>query len=224
MWASFLMRKSTVKRCFNPLCRTVLQGFCFPLASFFFSHDWPVLGLSPTRMHNIFLRWVLPQKAVGILLLWGTPIMGWCPLHFWYPRSLPVHVQMGKFSLTSGVAILSLYFNKVQLLPLALSLECLGENKASILLHLTNTSCPAQGHIYFLPQYLRLGKTSSPPYTCPLAQVKSNQLWRSSWDSEWESGERDVEPQGSRRGHACAGRAQRQCAVNTWVHASVSST
>ena len=165
-------------------------------------------------MHNIFLRWILPQKAVGILLLWGTPIMGWCPLHFWHSRSLPAHVQMGKFSLTSGVVILSLYFNKVQLLPLALSLECLGENKASLLLHLTNTSCPAQGHIYFLPQYLRLGKTSSPPYTCPLAQVKSNQLWRSSWDSEWESGERDTEPQGSRRGHACAGRAQRQCSMN----------
>ena len=30
------------------------------------------------------------------------------------------------------------------------------ENKASILLHSTNTSCPAQGPIYLLPQMQRL--------------------------------------------------------------------
>ena len=60
-------------------------------------------------------------------------------------------MQTGKFSLTLGVVILSLYFSSAQLLPVALSLECLGENKASVLLHLTNTSCPAQGPIYLLP-------------------------------------------------------------------------
>ena len=42
---------------------------------------------------------------------------------------------------------LPLYFSRAQLLPLALSLECLGENKVSVLLHLTNTTCLAQGPI-----------------------------------------------------------------------------
>ena len=47
---------------------------------------------------------------------------------------------------------LSLYFSRAQLLPLALSLGCLDEKKASILFHLTNTSCRAQRFIYLLPQ------------------------------------------------------------------------
>ena len=34
-----------------------------------------------------------------------------------------------------------LHFSRAQLLPLALSLECLGENKAPNLLHLTSTVC-----------------------------------------------------------------------------------
>ena len=70
---------------------------------------------------------------------------------FWPPRSLPAFVQTEKFSLTSGLVLLSLYFSIAQLLPLALSLECPGENKAAILLHLTNTSCSAQGPIDLLP-------------------------------------------------------------------------
>ena len=60
-------------------------------------------------------------------------------------------MQTEKSSLTSGVGTLSLYFSKTQLLPLALSLECLGENKACILLYLTKTRCLAQGPIYLLP-------------------------------------------------------------------------
>ena len=47
---------------------------------------------------------------------------------------------------------LSLYFSRAQLLPLALSLGCLDEKKASILFHLTNTSCRAQRFICLLPQ------------------------------------------------------------------------
>ena len=62
------------------------------------------------------------------------------PLPLRPSRSLPVRVQTGKPSLTSGVGTLPLYFSRAQLLPLALSLECLGENKASVLLRLTNTS------------------------------------------------------------------------------------
>ena len=42
----------------------------------------------------------------------------------------------------------SSYFFSILPLQLVLSLECLSENKASILFHLTNTSCPAQGPIY----------------------------------------------------------------------------
>ena len=55
------------------------------------------------------------------------------PLHFWLPRSLPVHVQTGKSSLTSGMGTLSLCFSRAQLLPLALSLESLCENKVKSL-------------------------------------------------------------------------------------------
>lgn len=59
----------------------------------------------------------------------STIIMGWCPLPFWSPRSFPVDVCISKFSLTSGVVILSLYFSRARLLPLSLFLEYLGENK-----------------------------------------------------------------------------------------------
>ena len=42
----------------------------------------------------------------------------------------------------------SAYLFSMLPLPLALSFKCLDENKASILFHLMNTSCPAQGPIY----------------------------------------------------------------------------
>ena len=54
-------------------------------------------------------------------------------------------MHTGKSSWTSGGSALSLYFCRAQILPLALSLEYLGENKISVLLHLTNTSYPVQG-------------------------------------------------------------------------------
>ena len=44
------------------------------------------------------------------------------------PRSLPVPVQTEKSALTSGTGT-SLHFSRAQFLPLALSLECLGETK-----------------------------------------------------------------------------------------------
>ena len=68
----------------------------------------------------------------------STLTMGWGPSPFQSPKSLPAHVQTGKSSLTSGIGTLSLYFSRAQLLPLDLSLECLGENKALVLLYLTN--------------------------------------------------------------------------------------
>ena len=79
-------------------------------------------------------------------------ITGWEPLPFPPPRSLPVHVQTGKSPLTSAMGTSSLCFSRAQFLPLALSLECLGENKATTLFHLMNARCPAQGSIYLLPR------------------------------------------------------------------------
>ena len=55
---------------------------------------------------------------------------GVAPPPFFDPsRSLPVHVQTGKFLSSSGAVILSLCVSKAQLLPLTLSLECLGKTK-----------------------------------------------------------------------------------------------
>ena len=53
-------------------------------------------------------------------------------------------MQTRKSFLTSGVGTLSLWFSWAHLLPGVLSLECLGENTAWILLHLTNYRCLAQ--------------------------------------------------------------------------------
>lgn len=52
--------------------------------------------------------------------------------------------------MTPEIIILSVYSSRAQLLPLTLSFE----NKASILLCLTNTRCPALGPTYLLPQSL----------------------------------------------------------------------
>ena len=93
--------------------------------------------------HIFFYKMNPTSETCGYM---STLTMGWHPFFFDSPRSLPVRGQKGKFSLTSGVVILlhfTLDLSRARLLPLALTLECLGENKASVLLHLTNTSCPA---------------------------------------------------------------------------------
>ena len=134
----------------NHLSRTVLPGLCLHLANYlvsFFTPDWS--QDPPQHACSIFAKMDPTPEACGCM---STLIMGWRSLPFWPPRRLLVHGQTGESSLTSGVGALSLYFSRAQLLPLALSLECLGANKASILLHLTNTSCSAQGHVYLLPQ------------------------------------------------------------------------
>ena len=123
------------------------SGLCLYLATYLlFSHLTGPRTLS-NMCAQLFAQMDPTAEAYGLFTL----IMGWCPLPFCPPRSLPARVQTGEFSLTSGVAFLSLYFSRAQLPPLALSLECLGENKASILLCLTNTSWPAQGPIYLIP-------------------------------------------------------------------------
>lgn len=112
-------------------------------------HNWDLrkggfrAGTSRSKgpIHNFLLRWI-PSQTCGYV---STLILGWHPLPSWLPRSLPAHVETRKSSVTSGVGTLSLYFIRNQLLPLALSLEYLDENKISVLLHLTNTSHPVQG-------------------------------------------------------------------------------
>ena len=49
--------------------------------------------------------------------------------------------------LDSGVVILSVYFNRAQLLLVAFIFGLSGGSRVSVLLCLTNTSCPAQGPI-----------------------------------------------------------------------------
>ena len=51
------------------------------------------------------------------------------PIPFLTLKKASAYVQTGKSSLTLGVGTLSLCFSRAQLLPLALSLECLGEKK-----------------------------------------------------------------------------------------------
>ena len=90
----------------------------------FFFHIRPVLGSSPRHMGNFLLRWIPLQRHVHTyygVTLFDHP--------FLTPSSLPAHVHTGKFSLTSGVIVLSLYLGRAQLLPLALPSECLVRTK-----------------------------------------------------------------------------------------------
>ena len=122
--------------------------YLWPTTSFLFSHltgPW----ILPITCAQLFAEMDPSAEACGRT---SIHIVRWRPLPFRPPRSLPARVQTGKFSLTSGGVILSLCFSRAQLLTLVLSLECMGENRASMLLHLTNTSCPAQGPIYLLPR------------------------------------------------------------------------
>lgn len=118
--------------------------FTFGQLSFFLSSQLLGPKTLPNVCTQICAKTDTTTEAYGNT---STVSMGWCWLPLWLPRSLPGLVQTVKLSLISGVVILFLYFSRVQLLPLGLSLECLGEDKASILLHLTNISCPVHGPI-----------------------------------------------------------------------------
>ena len=136
------VRKSTVKR----------------WSFWVFVYFWPIILFLSSHLTGL---WILPKMHAQLFSkvdptaetcgCMSTLLTGWGPLPFWPTRRLPVHMQTEKSSLTSGVGTLSLYFSRTQLFPLALSLECLGENKACILLRLTKTRCLAQGPIYLLP-------------------------------------------------------------------------
>ena len=141
--------RSVVKGDLSHFYRTVFLGLYLPLAlTLFLSSHLHGPGAHPNMHMQLFVKMDPPVKVYGCMF---TLVMGLGSFPFWCPRSLPVHVQTGKSSLISEVGTLSLYFSRVHLLPLALCSECLSENKASVLFHLTNISCPAQGPIYLLP-------------------------------------------------------------------------
>ena len=106
-----------------------------------FVYFWPIILFLSSPLTG---PWILPKMHVQLfpkidftVEAYGcisTLITEWSSLPFWLPRNLSVHVLTGKSSLTSGASTLSLCFSRAQLLPLALSLESLGKNKASILL------------------------------------------------------------------------------------------
>ena len=157
------MRKTAVRGDLNHLSETVLLGPCLLLASYLFSYLTCPRTLS-SMLVQVFAKMDPTPHACGGM---STLITEWHLHPFWPLRSLPAHVQTGRFSLTSGVVPFSLYFSRVQLLPLAFSLGWLGENKASVLLHLTNTSCPYQRPIDLLPQT---------EVECPWCDGNSNDL------------------------------------------------
>ena len=117
----------------------------WPMILFLFPHlTWSRTLPSPCT--HLFAKIAPREEASGCV---STLLMGWGPSLF---ESLEVFLIMCRQGHFPGPQEWStyLYFSRAQLLPLALSLECLGENKASVLLHLTYTSCPAQGSLYLL--------------------------------------------------------------------------
>ena len=126
----------------NHLYRTVLLGLCLHLASYvvsFFTPDW-VLGPSPRCVLNVLLRRIPLKRPLGACphLLWGRG-----PSFLTPKKPFCAYADREVF-LDLWVDASSLYFSRAQLLLVALSLECLGENKAWILLNLTNPSYVAQ--------------------------------------------------------------------------------
>ena len=144
------MRRSSVQRWCKSLIKQSLWDFVYlwPITLFLSS---PLTGpwTLPKMCEQLFSKVDPTTEAYGCM----STLKGWVPLPFQPPRSLPAHVQTGKSFLTSRAGTLSLWFSRAQLLPLALSLELLGKNKSSVLLHLTNTRCLAQRHIV---SYLRM--------------------------------------------------------------------
>ena len=88
------------------------------------------------------------DRSMGAHGRLSTQIMGWWPLCFWLPRSLPGHVHLGRFPWPQKWQMWSSYI----FIPAEFSslfLECQGK-QSSNLLCLTNSSSSAQGTIYFL--------------------------------------------------------------------------
>ena len=115
--------------------------FEFGQLSCFFLHSCLVHGPSARCVLNLLLRWIPTQRpmAACLHLFWsGAASLFDSKKPFWTSADRAVSLDF----LTSGVVTLSLCLSRAQLLPLALSLECL--DFTWILLHLMNTRCPAQ--------------------------------------------------------------------------------
>ena len=140
------MKRSTVKRCLKSLIQDNSSGslFTFGQLSHFFPHTWPILGPFPTCACNFILRRIPPQIAVGVC----PHTYGGAPPLFRPPRSLPAQVQTGMFSLV----MLHLYFSRAQLLPLALSLECLVRTELQFYSTWQTLAVQPREPIYLLPQ------------------------------------------------------------------------
>ena len=77
--------------------------------------------MDPQMVHvKLFSKLDPTAEAYGYVSMFN---MGWDPLPFRPPKSLPALVQTGKSLLSSGVGTLSLCFSRAQLLPLALTLD-----------------------------------------------------------------------------------------------------
>ena len=96
---------------------------------------------SPQDVCGNFAKTDPTAEAYGYMY---TLIMGWSHPSLFNPQKASCTCTDRDVFLDLRVGTLSLCFSRAQLLPLALSLECLGEKKAWILFHLTNTRCPAQ--------------------------------------------------------------------------------
>ena len=125
--------KSAVKRWFTPLLRTALQDLCLHMAiNLLLSPHLTGPGSFPKMHVQLFPKidlthwrglWVHVHTYYGMVppSLLGTQVVWLCMCR---QGSLPQSHEWAPY----------LCFSRAQLLPLALSLKCLGENKAWILL------------------------------------------------------------------------------------------
>ena len=133
------LRSTLREKCRSPEQETQLRGdlnhfirqslwvLVYVRPVIFFLHSL-VLRPSPMCMCIFSIKWIPSHLWVRVHTYYGSPPF----LTLKEPSCACAEV---KSSLNSGVGTLSLYFSRARLQPLALSPECLGENKASILLH-----------------------------------------------------------------------------------------
>ena len=114
--------------------KSSLNIWKFGQLSCFFLHTWLVHRPFLRCVCNFFSKMDPTTEACRHM---STLIMGRGPHPFWPPRSLITHVQRRESFLDLRWGTFSLHFSRAQLLPLALSLQCLSENKAWSLFPLT---------------------------------------------------------------------------------------
>ena len=103
----------------------------------------------PEMHEQFFAKTDLTAELYGCMSIF---IMEWHSLPFLIPSEPSCICANREVFLDLRCGILSLYCSGAQLLTLALSSECLGENKVSVLFHLICPSCPAQKPIYLSHQ------------------------------------------------------------------------